>query len=46
MNKMESIYSAPQMKIIEVSAQQVICGSGDTERYSMSSNSYDDDDFE
>ena len=39
-------YKAPLAKVVEVNVQGVLCQSTGTEKFSMSGNSYDDDDFE
>lgn len=42
----KSIYKAPVVKLVEIKTQAIICTSGDTERYGVNSNSYNDSDFE
>ena len=41
-------YKAPQAKVVEVNVQGVLCGSenGNTEKYTLGSNSYDESEWE
>lgn len=39
-------YKAPQAKTIEVNVQGMLCQSTGTEKFSMSGNSYGEDDWE
>lgn len=39
-------YKAPQAKMIEANVQGLLCQSTETEKFSMSGNSYDEDDWE
>ncbi len=42
----KTAYKAPQAKVFEVNAQGVLCGSTGTEKFGMSGNNYDDNDWE
>ena len=42
----EVTYETPRFKVIEVNAQSVLCQSGGTEKFGMSSNSYNEDDWD
>lgn len=39
-------YKAPRAKVHEVNVQGVLCQSGGTEKFGMSSNSYNEDDWD
>ena len=39
-------YKTPQAKVIEVNVQGVLCQSGGTEKFGMSGNSYNEDDWD
>lgn len=45
----KTAYKAPKAKVVEVNVQGVLCGSPygeSTEKFGMSSNSYNEDDWE
>lgn len=42
----ETNYASPELRVIRVNAGQVICGSNLTEKFNMSGNDYEDDDWE
>lgn len=39
-------YRSPEVKAIHVIMQSVLCGSVETEKFSMSGNSYNEEDWE
>lgn len=46
MKKEKNDYSSPQAKVIMVNAQGILCNSNQTEKFGMSSNTYNEDDWE
>ena len=42
----QTLYVSPKVKTVEIKTQAIICQSPGTEKFGMSGNSYDDDDWE
>ena len=41
----KDLYVSPEVTTLEIKIQAIICQSGDTEKFGMSGNSYDDEDW-
>lgn len=46
MNCTETNYTSPWIRVVRVNACQVICGSALTEKFNMSGNEYEEEDWE
>ena len=44
--KQNQFYESPEIRIVEIAVEGIVCQSGGTEKFTTSSNNYGEDDFE
>lgn len=44
--KQNQFYESPEVRIVEIAVEGIVCQSGGTEKFGTSNNNYDDDDFD
>ena len=44
--KQNQFYESPEIRIVEIAVEGIVCQSGGTEKFGTSNNNYDDDDFD